>query len=120
MKLPCYVNQCLDALEKAGFAAYVVGGCVRDALLGLTPADYDLCTAALPEQIEQVFAGEKLVLAGKKHGTVGVCTPEGVVEITTFRADGDYHDNRHPDWVSFVENVEGDLSRRDFTINAMA
>ncbi len=120
MKLPCYVNQCLDALEKAGFAAYVVGGCVRDALLGLTPADYDLCTAALPEQIEQVFAGEKLVLAGKKHGTVGVCTPEGVVEITTFRADGDYHDNRHPDWVSFVENVEGDLARRDFTVNAMA
>ena len=120
MNLPYYVNQCLDALENAGFAAYAVGGCVRDALLGLTPADYDLCTAALPEQMEQVFAGEKLVLAGKKHGTVGVCTPEGVVEITTFRSDGDYHDNRHPDWVSFVDNVEGDLARRDFTVNAMA
>ena len=83
MILPEYILSCLDALEDAGFAAYAVGGCVRDACLGLQPSDYDLCTAALPEQTEQVFAGHKLVLAGKKHGTIGVCTEGGVVEITT-------------------------------------
>ena len=120
MTLPDYVQSCLDALENAGFAAYAVGGCVRDACLGLTPQDYDLCTSALPEQTEAVFAGRKLVLAGKKHGTVGVVTDCGVVEITTFRTEGAYRDNRHPDWVKFVPNVEADLARRDFTVNAMA
>ena len=120
MILPEYVRACLDALENAGFAAYAVGGCVRDACLGLTPQDYDLCTSALPEETEAVFAGRKLVLAGKKHGTVGVVTDYGVVEITTFRTEGAYRDNRHPDWVKFVPNVEADLARRDFTVNAMA
>ena len=120
MILPEYVRACLDALENAGFAAYAVGGCVRDACLGLTPQDYDLCTAALPEQTEAVFAGRKLVLAGKKHGTVGVVTDCGVVEITTFRTEGAYRDNRHPDWVAFVPTIEQDLARRDFTVNAMA
>ena len=120
MILPEYVRACLDALENAGFAAYAVGGCVRDACLGLTPQDYDLCTAALPEQTEAVFAGRKLVLAGKKHGTVGVVTDCGVVEITTFRTEGAYRDNRHPDWVAFVPAIEQDLARRDFTVNAMA
>ena len=85
MKLPEYVLSCIQALEDAGFAAYAVGGCVRDFLLGLTPHDYDLCTSALPEQTEAVFADHSLVLAGKKHGTVGVVTQCGVVEITTFR-----------------------------------
>lgn len=120
MNLPQYVTQCLDALEKAGYASYVVGGCVRDACLGLTPHDYDLCTAALPEQTEAVFAEKRLVLAGKKHGTVGVVTDCGVVEITTFRTEGDYRDNRHPEWVRFVPEVEQDLARRDYTMNAMA
>ena len=120
MYLPDYVSRCIQALEEAGFAAYAVGGCVRDACLGLTPHDYDLCTAALPEQTEAVFAGEKLVLAGKKHGTVGVVTDGGVVEITTFRTEGDYLDNRHPQWVEFVSEIEKDLARRDFTVNAMA
>ena len=120
MILPEYVRACLDALENAGFAAYAVGGCVRDACLGLIPQDYDLCTAALPEQTEAVFAGRKLVLAGKKHGTVGVVTDCGVVEITTFRTEGAYRDNRHPDWVAFVPAIEQDLARRDFTVNAMA
>ena len=120
MNLPQYVTQCLDALESAGYASYAVGGCVRDACLGLTPHDYDLCTAALPEQTEAVFAGKQLVLAGKKHGTVGVVTDCGVVEITTFRTEGDYRDNRHPNWVSFVPEVEQDLARRDYTMNAMA
>jgi len=120
MILPDYVNRCLTALEDAGFAAYAVGGCVRDACLGRPPHDFDLCTAALPEETERVFAGKKLVLTGKKHGTVGVVTEGGVVEITTFRTEGEYRDNRHPDWVRFVPDVEADLARRDFTINAMA
>ena len=120
MKLPLYVTECLDALENAGFAAYAVGGCVRDAVLGLEPQDYDLCTAALPEQTRQVFQHKKLILAGLKHGTVGVITEGGVVEITTFRTEGGYADSRHPDWVRFVPEVEEDLARRYFTVNAMA
>ncbi len=120
MKLPQYVLECIEALENRGFATYAVGGCVRDACLGLTPGDYDLCTSALPEQTEAVFAHKDLVLAGKKHGTVGVVTQGGVVEITTFRTEGSYADNRHPDWVRFVSHVEQDLARRDFTVNAMA
>ena len=120
MTLPEYVRECLDALEDAGFAAYCVGGCVRDALLGLTPHDFDLCTSALPEQTEEVFRNHRLVLAGKKHGTVGVIFGTDVVEITTFRTEGDYRDNRHPDWVEFVPHVKADLARRDFTVNAMA
>ena len=120
MFLPDTIAKMIDTLEKAGFAAYVVGGCVRDACLGLTPQDYDLCTSALPEQTEAVFRDRKLVLAGKKHGTVGVVTDTGVVEITTVRTEGSYRDNRHPDWVRFVPDVERDLARRDFTVNAMA
>ena len=120
MKLPSYVLECLNALEAAGYPAYVVGGCVRDACLGLQPHDYDICTAAVPQQTEAVFAGKKLVLAGEKHGTVGVVTAGGVVEITTFRTEGAYRDNRHPDWVKFVDSVEDDLARRDYTVNAMA
>ena len=120
MKLPEYVGHCVRRLENAGFAAYAVGGCVRDALLGIEPHDYDLCTAASPEQTQAVFEHEKLVLAGLKHGTVGIITPEGVVETTTFRTEGGYADARHPDWVKFVPTVEEDLARRDFTVNAMA
>lgn len=120
MHLPNYVKSCIDALEQAGFTAYAVGGCVRDALLGLEPKDYDLCTNALPDQTEAVFARKRLILAGKKHGTVGVITEGGVVEITTYRTEGDYRDNRHPDWVAFVPDIESDLARRDFTVNAMA
>ena len=120
MDLPRYVTEILDALEDRGYAAYAVGGCVRDSILGITPQDYDVCTAALPEQTEAVFSDRRLVLAGKKHGTVGVVTEAGVVEITTFRTEGEYRDNRHPDWVAFVPEVEKDLARRDFTVNAMA
>ena len=120
MKLPEHILACLDALENAGFAAYCVGGCVRDAVLGRTPQDYDICTAALPEQTEAVFSDRKLVLAGKKHGTVGVVFGKEVVEITTFRTEGAYLDNRHPEWVEFVSDVDADLARRDFTVNAMA
>lgn len=120
MILPDTVKQCITALEQSGHAAYAVGGCVRDACLGLTPKDYDLCTSALPQETEALFCRCPLVLAGEKHGTVGVVTDCGVVEITTFRTEGDYRDSRHPDWVQFVPRVENDLARRDFTINAMA
>ena len=120
MHIPQYVQNCLDRLEKAGYHAYIVGGCVRDAILGLEPNDYDMCTNALPEETEAVFADHKLVLAGKKHGTIGVITEGGVIEITTFRTEGNYTDNRHPEWVKFVPSIEEDLARRDFTVNAMA
>ena len=120
MFLPENIRTCIDALEAAGFAAYAVGGCVRDSLLGLTPHDYDLCTAATPPQICDVFSGYRLVLAGEKHGTVSVVMDESLIEITTFRTEGGYEDSRHPGWVRFVTDIEEDLSRRDFTVNAMA
>ena len=120
MFLPKDIQNCIDLLEAAGFAAYAVGGCVRDACLGLQPHDYDLCTNAWPSQTEAVFRDFRLVLAGEKHGTVTVITEDGPVEITTFRTEGGYRDNRHPDWVKFVPDIEGDLARRDFTVNAMA
>lgn len=120
MYLPENIQNCIDLLENAGFAAYAVGGCVRDACMGLTPHDYDLCTSALPQETEAVFRAYRLVLAGEKHGTVTVITEDGPVEITTFRTEGGYRDNRHPDWVEFLSEIEGDLARRDFTVNAMA
>ena len=120
MFLPPNIQNCIDLLEAAGFSAYAVGGCVRDACLGLSPHDYDLCTGALPAQTEAVFRDFRLVLAGEKHGTVTVITEDGPVEITTFRTEGGYRDNRHPDWVKFVPDIQGDLARRDFTVNAMA
>ena len=96
-------------MEAAGFAAYAVGGCVRDACLGRNPHDYDLCTGALPAQTEAVFRDFRLVLAGEKHGTVTVITEDGPVEITTFRTEGGYRDNRHPDWVKFVPDIGAKL-----------
>lgn len=120
MILPETIRQCIETLERSGYNTYAVGGCVRDALLGRTPADYDLCTSALPQETEAVFCRHPLVLAGEAHGTVGVVTDCGLVEITTFRKEGGYRDLRHPDWVKFVPRVENDLGRRDFTINAMA
>ncbi len=120
MHLPENVLLCMDELAGAGFRAYAVGGCVRDALLGLTPHDYDLCTDATPQDICRVFAQYRLVRSGEKHGTVGIVLDGQVLEITTFRTEGGYNDSRHPDWVRFVPHVEQDLARRDFTVNAMA
>lgn len=111
---------CIRALQAEGYCAYAVGGCVRDSLLGLTPSDYDLCTNATPEQISKVFAHRQLLHHGEKHGTVGVVVDGEVLEITTFRTEGGYADSRHPGWVSFVNTIEEDLARRDFTVNAMA
>ena len=120
MVLPENILYCLNILERSGCEAWVVGGCVRDALLGRTPKDYDICTRALPEQTRAVFAGHQLILAGEKHGTVGVVVEGQTVEITTYRTEGTYADSRHPDWVSFVGTIDQDLARRDFTVNAMA
>ena len=120
MVLPENILYCLNTLERSGCEAWVVGGCVRDALLGRTPKDYDVCTRALPEQTRAVFAGHQLILAGEKHGTVGVVVEGQTVEITTYRTEGTYADSRHPDWVSFVGTIDQDLARRDFTVNAMA
>ena len=120
MFLPDYIRGCIDMLENAGFPAYAVGGCVRDSLLGQIPHDYDLCTAATPDQLCSIFSQYPLVLAGAKHGTVTVLMDHMPVEITTFRLEGSYRDSRHPDWVQFVDDITADLSRRDFTVNAMA
>ena len=110
----------LDNLHRAGYAAYVVGGCVRDSLLGLTPHDWDLCTSALPQQGMELFGAEKCIPTGLQQGTVTVKQGGGLYEITTFRTEGTYTDGRHPDEVHFVPDVREDLARRDFTINAMA
>ena len=110
----------LDALHRAGFAAYAVGGCVRDSLLGLAPHDWDLCTAARPEQVMELFGEKQCIPTGLQHGTVTVKRNGRLYEITTFRTEGSYSDGRHPDSVAFVPDVREDLARRDFTINAMA
>ena len=110
----------LDALHGAGHAAYVVGGCVRDSLLGLDPHDWDLCTSARPEQVMALFGEEKCIPTGLQHGTVTVKQGGRLYETTTFRTEGAYSDGRHPDAVCFVPEVREDLARRDFTINAMA
>ena len=120
MFLPKNVLLCMQVLEQANFKVYAVGGCVRDALLGLQPHDYDLCTNASTEEMARLFSEYTLVRSGEKHGTIGVVMDKEVVEITTFRTEGGYVDGRHPDWVRFVDNVQEDLARRDFTINAMA
>lgn len=120
MTVPQDVRHLMDKLEKAGFTVYTVGGCVRDAMLGLVPHDYDLCTNATPEQICQVFSNHQLIRNGEKHGTIGVVLGHTLYEITTYRTEGSYSDNRHPDAVTFVDRIEDDLARRDFTVNAMA
>ena len=110
----------LDTLHRAGYAAYVVGGCVRDSLLGLTPHDWDLCTSALPQQVMELFGAQRCIPTGLQHGTVTVKQSGALYEITTFRTEGTYTDGRHPDEVHFVPDVRKDLARRDLTINAMA
>lgn len=116
--LPAPVTKCLSTLRENGFAAYPVGGCVRDLLLGRAPGDWDITTAARPEQVIALF--ERTVPTGVKHGTVTVLLEGESLEVTTFRADVGYSDGRHPDAVVFGQSLEVDLARRDFTVNAMA
>lgn len=120
INIPDYVNSALSALYAAGFESFVVGGCVRDALMGKAPVDWDVCTSARPAQIKAVFCGQKTIDIGMKHGTVAVLTSGGPLEITTYRIDGEYLDNRHPEKVEFTDDLTEDLARRDFTMNAMA
>ena len=118
--IPSYARTALDRLTAAGHEAWLVGGCVRDLLLGRTPGDYDITTAALPEETEGVFAGEQLIETGLRHGTVTVVLEGCPLEITTYRVDGTYADARHPDQVTFTRSLREDAARRDFTVNAMA
>ena len=110
----------LRTLNEAGHSAYLVGGCVRDALLGIDPKDCDITTSALPEETEALFPYEKVLETGMKHGTVTVLVGHVPIEVTTFRTDQPYLDHRHPSSVTFTSSLEEDLSRRDFTINALA
>ena len=120
MKLPSAVNFALSKLETFGYEAFVVGGAVRDAMLGRALHDYDITTSASPEEIKTVFADFHTILTGEKHGTVTVVIDGEPLEITTYRIDGDYTDGRRPDSVEFTKNITEDLARRDFTVNAMA
>ena len=108
------------ALESAGHEAWVVGGCVRDSLMGIIPHDYDITTSALPAETEQVFAGYRLIETGLTHGTVTVLAVGSPIEITTYRVDGEYRDSRRPERVTFTRNIRDDVSRRDFTMNGIA
>ena len=118
--IPDYIKTALSALEQRGFKAYLVGGCVRDFLLGNSPSDFDITTDAMPEQTKKCFEGYEVLTNGIKHGTVTPIIAHKAVEITTFRTDGDYSDNRHPDKVEFTSRLGDDLARRDFTVNALA
>lgn len=120
INLPEYVKTALDMLNDSGYEAYIVGGCVRDSFLNKAPHDWDITTSALPEQTLKVFSDFRTIETGLKHGTVTVMINKNPLEITTMRRDGKYTDNRHPDSVEFTSAITEDLSRRDFTINAIA
>lgn len=120
INIPGDVQMILGRLQEHGHKAYVVGGCVRDSLAGFSPHDWDICTGATPDQVKKAFPKTHLVDTGLKHGTVTVVVHHTPYEITTFRVESEYSDHRHPDSVSFTDSLTQDLSRRDFTINAMA
>lgn len=120
IKIPDGANLLIHALQDNGYSAYVVGGCVRDSILGREPHDWDICTSATPEQMLEVFKGRRVIETGLQHGTITVVVNKIPYEITTYRIDGDYSDSRRPDSVTFTDNLIEDLKRRDFTINAMA
>ncbi len=120
IELPHEVRLVLEKLNNAGYEAYVVGGCVRDSLMGISPYDWDIATSATPREMQAVFADHRTIETGLKHGTLTVVIEDIPMEITTFRVEGNYSDGRHPDTVLFSRTVVEDLKRRDFTINAMA
>ena len=120
IRLPHDAYRLLQTLRAAGHSAYVVGGCVRDSLLGRMPGDWDICTSARPDEMRALFHDQRMILTGEKHGTVAVILHGKPYEMTTYRLDGSYRDHRHPDSVQFVDDLAEDLARRDFTINAMA
>ena len=118
--IPDSVKKTLETLENNGFEAYLVGGCVRDMLMGRAVHDYDITTNALPEEVIAAFPDNGKVTDGIRHGTVGIIWGKAVNEITTYRVDGTYSDARHPDGVFFTKSLKEDLRRRDFTVNAIA
>ena len=118
--IPDEVKTAISTLAANGFEAYIVGGCVRDSLLGGNPKDYDITTSAEPEEVEKIFGNFRVIETGIKHGTVTVLINKIPLEITTFRIDSDYSDNRHPENVTFTKSLEEDTARRDFTMNALA
>lgn len=120
INIPKEVEKALYILNENGYEAYVVGGCVRDSILGKIPNDWDITTSAKPNEISQCFINYKTINTGLKHGTVTVIIDRKQLEITTYRIDGEYKDNRHPESVLFTNDVSDDLKRRDFTINALA
>lgn len=117
--IPEHARQAIDILEHNGYTAYAVGGCIRDSLLGKTPHDWDICTNCRPEKMKEVFEGFRTIDTGLKHGTVTIMIENELIEITTFRSDGEYENHRKPAQVKFVDDLYLDLERRDFTINAM-
>ncbi len=120
VQLPDYVKTALGTLEKAGFEGFVVGGCVRDIHLGKSPDDWDITTNATPDEMLSVFGSFRVIPTGIKHGTVTVVVDGHNLEVTTYRVDGEYNDNRRPENVTFTRNISEDLARRDFTMNALA
>ena len=120
INIPADANELIHTLQNNGHSAYIVGGCVRDSILGRTPHDYDICTSATPSEMLEIFKDKKIIETGLQHGTVTVVVNGEPYEITTYRIDGIYSDNRRPDTVIFTDKLVEDLRRRDFTINAMA
>ena len=120
INIPADANELIHNLQNNGHSAYIVGGCVRDSILGRTPHDYDICTSATPSEMLEIFKDKKIIETGLQHGTVTVVVNGEPYEITTYRIDGIYSDNRRPDTVTFTDKLVEDLRRRDFTINAMA
>ena len=120
INIPADANELIHTLQNNGHSAYIVGGCVRDSILGRTPHDYDICTSATPSEMLEIFKDKKIIETGLQHGTVTVVVNGEPYEITTYRIDGIYSDNRRPDSVTFTDKLVEDLRRRDFTINAMA
>lgn len=118
--IPIGARKIIARLEQHGYEAYIVGGCVRDSLMGKRPSDWDICTSARAEEMMALFEDKRVIPTGIQHGTLTILAEDGAYEVTTFRIDGEYLDHRHPKSVAFTRELAEDLSRRDFTINAMA
>lgn len=118
--IPTGARKIIACLEQHGYEAYIVGGCVRDSLMGKRPSDWDICTSARAEEMMALFEDKRVIPTGIQHGTLTILAEDGAYEVTTFRIDGEYLDHRHPKSVAFTRELAEDLSRRDFTINAMA
>lgn len=118
--IPTGARKIIARLEQHGYEAYIVGGCVRDSLMGKSPSDWDICTSARAEEMMALFEDKRVIPTGIQHGTLTILAEDGAYEVTTFRIDGEYLDHRHPKSVAFTRELAEDLSRRDFSINAMA